>query len=169
MNHIWTREWIFLYLLCAISHKTTMAADIYASSAEWRYYGGNASGSRYSELAQINHDNVSGLEKAWEYRSGDEGYGNQFSPVMINGRLYAGTIGSSLVALDPVTGKQQWKFTPPVKGMGLSLAGRGIAYWSDTTSTERIRLFFSSGNFLYAVDGRTGKSVSTFGQDGRIV
>jgi quinoprotein glucose dehydrogenase len=38
---------------------------------DWPAYGGTHAAQRYSSLAQINRDNVSQLERAWEYRTGD--------------------------------------------------------------------------------------------------
>ena len=41
------------------------------SAAEgWQHIGGDAGGSRHTELTQITPDNVAGLELAWTYRTG---------------------------------------------------------------------------------------------------
>jgi len=37
---------------------------------EWRDYGGNKAGNRYSPLSQINLGNVQTLRPAWTYHSG---------------------------------------------------------------------------------------------------
>ena len=37
---------------------------------EWRYYGGDAGGSKYSTLKQINKQNVTQLKVAWTYHTG---------------------------------------------------------------------------------------------------
>lgn len=39
--------------------------------AEWPVYGGDAGGSRYSPLAQIDKGNIARLAVAWEYHTGD--------------------------------------------------------------------------------------------------
>jgi quinoprotein glucose dehydrogenase len=41
---------------------------------EWRHYGGDLSGSRYSALHQINRSNVSQLKVAWTYNTGETRY-----------------------------------------------------------------------------------------------
>jgi quinoprotein glucose dehydrogenase len=41
---------------------------------EWRYYGGDPGGSRYSSLDQINRSNVSKLQVAWTYHTGEKRY-----------------------------------------------------------------------------------------------
>ena len=38
---------------------------------EWRSYGNDAGGSRYSPLKQINRQNVAQLKPAWTYNTGD--------------------------------------------------------------------------------------------------
>src|SRR5215831_17967064 len=47
--------------------------------ADWPYYGGDAGGSRYSRLTEINKSNVAKLKIAWEYHTGDvsDGAGNR--------------------------------------------------------------------------------------------
>ena len=42
----------------------------------WQYYGGDAGGSRYSEAKQINRQNISKLQVAWTFRTGDVSDGN---------------------------------------------------------------------------------------------
>lgn len=51
------------------------ASDVHAPGSdvhgEWRFYGGDPGGSRYSSLSQINRDNVRGLRVAWVTRIAD--------------------------------------------------------------------------------------------------
>ena len=62
----------------------------------WPYYGGDAGGSRYSEASQINRENVSRLQVAWTYRTGDVSDGKNGSSkantcnrrLSLNSRLY---------------------------------------------------------------------------------
>ena len=68
-----------------------------AKSAEWRYYGGDAGGTKYSPLDQINARNVKNLKLAWQWRSENFGRRPEFNwevtPLMVGGVLYftAGT------------------------------------------------------------------------------
>ncbi len=41
---------------------------------DWRYYGGDLSGNRYSALDQINRSNVSQLQVAWTHQTGERRY-----------------------------------------------------------------------------------------------
>ncbi|HIN13046.1 MAG TPA: hypothetical protein EYM72_02050, partial [Gammaproteobacteria bacterium] len=42
----------------------------YASESDWMHYGGHEGGGRYSDLTQINKDNVHNLEVAWTFKTG---------------------------------------------------------------------------------------------------
>jgi quinoprotein glucose dehydrogenase len=42
-----------------------------SNPSEWRYYGGDEGGTRYSTLNQINRANVSSLKRAWTYHTGE--------------------------------------------------------------------------------------------------
>ena len=40
-------------------------------ATEWRFYGGDAGGTRYSPLKQIDRRNVGRLQRAWVYHTGE--------------------------------------------------------------------------------------------------
>src|SRR5690606_25918212 len=50
----------------------TSADDVAVPEGEWHAYGRTNFGQRYSPLAQITPDNVSQLEVAWHYETGDK-------------------------------------------------------------------------------------------------
>lgn len=52
---------------------------------------------------------------------------------------------------------------PGVEGFN----SRGINYWESRDGSER-RLLFSANNFLQAIDAKTGKTIRSFGADGRV-
>jgi glucose dehydrogenase len=125
---------------------------------EWRDYAGGPDSSRFVAATQISKANVGKLEVAWTYAAGD----TDFNPVIANGVVYARAHGTALVALDAATGKELWAHDG-IEGFGL----RGVNYWESSDGADR-RLLFSARNMLYAVDARTGKSIASFGKDGRI-
>ena len=43
------------------------------AGSEWRSYGGDPGGMRYSPLDQINSKNVAQLQRAWTYHTGERG------------------------------------------------------------------------------------------------
>jgi glucose dehydrogenase len=58
------------------------------NGANWERSLGGPTSNRFSELRQITPQNVSRLEVAWTYRSGD-GAGNiQCNPIVVDGTLY---------------------------------------------------------------------------------
>jgi quinoprotein glucose dehydrogenase len=138
------------------------AASHQLDSRNWpRSHGGDAS-IRYSHLRQIHRGNVHQLEVAWTYRSKD-GTGNiQCNPIIVNGRMYAPTVGGAIVAINGATGDEIWR-----RKVGGRPALRGLTYWKgEQQPTER--LLFTSGQFLYALDAKTGELVQSFGEQGRV-
>ncbi len=118
---------------------------------------------RYSSLTRINRSNVSRLKVAWTYQSKD-GRGNiQCNPIVVNGVLYAPTVGNHLVALNAATGKGIWRFKPDDRP-----AFRGLTYWPGGYGAKP-RLFFpTEKRSLYALDPTTGKPDPTFGEGGKV-
>src|SRR4051812_23782232 len=109
-----------------------LCASQAAAQQEWRTYGGNPSGTRYSTLSQINRKNVSKLQVAWTFDTGDAFKGSelQCQPIVAHGVLYATTPKLRVIALDAATGKLRWAFdpNPPDRTIGKS-RNRGLTYW----------------------------------------
>lgn len=135
---------------------------------DWRYYGGDAGGTKYSALTQINRTNVGQLKPVWTFRCDDmraqPATTIECNPIVIDGVMFLTSPGLKVLALDAVTGKQKWVFDP-WDGKGGRGVNRGLAFWTDG---KEKRLFFAAGSLLYALDGETGKPASTFGVGGRI-
>src|SRR3984885_5282837 len=70
----------------------------------WSTYLGNADGSHYSALKQIDRSNVSRLQVAWSYDSGSE-QPYAFNPIVVGRTMYVLAKNTSIVALDAATGK----------------------------------------------------------------
>ena len=71
---------------------------------DWKVYGGNSAGTRYSSLKQINRSNAAKLQVAWTYDTGDAFSGSemQCNPIMVDGVLFA-TTPKLKVSLRPST------------------------------------------------------------------
>jgi len=148
------------------------ASTVHAQTAddEWRAYGHDALGSRYSPLTQIDRSNVSRLGVAWTYHTGeplptkDMKRSLEVTPLMIGNTLYLSTPLGKVVALDPVTGAVKWQYdakVPPRAGFG-DFTNRGVSFWND-----RIYMATTDGRLiaLYAI---TGKPIETFGRGGTV-
>jgi quinoprotein glucose dehydrogenase len=135
----------------------------------WARSQGDSGSRRYSSLRQIHRDNVASLRHAWTFRSGDGAANIQCTPVIVDGVLFAPTPGLALVAVNARTGTEQWRFqVPKPERMRLedAVARRGLVYWPGN-ATQRRRLLFGSGDWIYAVDPETGRAIAEFGEEGR--
>jgi quinoprotein glucose dehydrogenase len=147
-----------------------------AAAQQWRSWGGDAGGMRYSPLQQINRKNVTHLKVAWVYRTGDFSDGTRYAvrsafeatPLVVDGVLYVTTPFCRLIALDPETGRQKWAFDPKIdKARPYPLfMNRGAAFWQEGAKK---RLFFGTlDGRLFSVDAVTGEPDATFGRGGWI-
>ncbi|HEU0140803.1 MAG TPA: hypothetical protein VFQ79_13865, partial [Bryobacteraceae bacterium] len=65
-------------------------------ASDWRYYGGDSGGTKYSSEKQINRTNVSRLKVAWTYHTGDMSDGTTYvsrsafeaTPLVVDGVMY---------------------------------------------------------------------------------
>ena len=131
---------------------------------DWPEYLGGPDRNHYSPLKQVNTRNVSKLQKAWEFHTGDSSGQMQCNPIIVNGILYATTASLELFALDAATGEEKWRFKNTRERYWYS-QNRGVVYWENGTDK---RILFSAGNWLYAVDALTGAIVQSFGDGGRV-
>ncbi len=143
---------------------------------DWPSYGGDPGGSKYSELRQINRDNVTRLEVAWTYSTGElesidsdlvrRQWTFEATPLAVDGILYLVTPLNRLIALDGETGKEIWRFDPQLaleRPTNL-FANRGAAYWR---GGQDEKIFFGTlDGRLFAVDRHRGKPVESFGEGG---
>jgi membrane-bound PQQ-dependent dehydrogenase (glucose/quinate/shikimate family) len=151
-------------------------------SAEWRFYGADQGGTRYSSLAQVNRSNVARLQRAWTYHTGELALGLQtasfqasFSctPLVVNGVMFLSTPSSRVIALDPETGKERWKFDPQAdKKQREFNSHRGVAYWEGPPlrgkNLDRRILFGTVDGRLIALNTETGKPSRDFGNEGEV-
>jgi quinoprotein glucose dehydrogenase len=146
-------------------------------STEWRFYGRDPGGNRYSPLQQINRQNVARLVPAWTYHTGEipEGRARSFeaTPLMFDGRLYLSTPLGKILALDPGTGREFWKFDAQVDAripFG-DFTSRGVSVWTDRQAAPnafcRTRIIAPIIDArLIALDALTGRPCTAFGDSG---
>src|SRR5215471_20188124 len=151
-----------------------LSAQSGSQSGGWQSYAGDPQGRRYSPLTQINTKNVSGLKLAWQYGVAQPGGAagstvnavgrSQAVPILVGGVLYTSTTRRTIVALDPATGREIWKYELDKGGA----PNRGVSYWAgDRESPARIFAGTTDGRLL-ALDATTGKPISTFGDRGAL-
>jgi len=152
---------------------------------EWNAYGGDAGGNRYVTAGQINRDNVTNLAIAWTHKSGaldgrSEGAlrraALQTTPILVEGSLVYCTQFNQVIALDPGSGEERWRYDPEVptdSDPGNQYTCRGVSYWQDSASEADAacasRLFMGTVDArLISLDARSGQLCEEFGEGGAV-
>ena len=152
-----------------------------SADGEWRAYGHDALGSRFSPLASITRDNVDRLAVAWTYRTGEMDVKTrqptkfEATPLMVDGTLYLSTPFGKVIALDPETGTERWTYDAKVdRGSSWGdWANRGVSTWLDPGARAgaacKRRIFAVTVDArIIALDARTGRLCASFGTNGTL-
>jgi len=145
---------------------------------DWRNYGRDPAGTRFSPLDQINVRNVAHLTRAWTYRTGHDYSGPtatfETTPLAIGGRLFLCTPSDHVIALDGDTGRQLWRFDPHASTSppGMTIC-RGVSWYANPISpkgeicSERVFVATIDGR-LIALDAERGIACPDFGTQGQV-
>lgn len=149
-------------------------------SSDWLAYAAGG-GSRYSPLDQINASNVGKLQVAWRtsmtpdemrQRLGSTSPAaamSQNTPLKAGNFVYMSTGVGAVAAVDAVSGRLAWFDLVPESVPGnrrrLGNSTRGIAYWKGGKDE---RIFSITGDYLVALNAKTGERVRTFGKEGAV-
>ncbi len=159
--------------LAATAAAIVMAAAAQPAHTTWSDYLGAPDSSHYSALKQIDRSNVDQLAVAWTYQTGDDS-AYVFSPLVVGNMIYVLAKNGSLVAVNAADGKEIWthKFetaaNPAAARAGFPrLGNRGMNYWESKDGSER-RLLIAVNNDLMAIDARTGATIESFGDHGKV-
>ena len=79
----------------------------HGEDADWPVYLGGKERNLYSPLEQINRENISKLEVAWTYETGDSAE-YQANNLIIQGVLYTPTQTRKVIARNAATGAELW-------------------------------------------------------------
>ena len=148
---------------------------------DWPFYGRTAGGTRFSPLTRITRDNVSKLVVAWRYHTGEpvlelsKQPSLQVTPIVVDNVMYISTPLGKVMALDPATGREIWRYDArvnPKAGYG-DFASRGVATWVDSTLKPgapcRRRIFVATMDArLISLDAASGYPCVVFGVEGTI-
>ena len=135
------------------------AAVLYTT---WSDYGGTADSMQYSALKQVNKSNVNRLELAWSYPVPGPSARFGSTPLVVDGMIYLRGGENSLVALDAASGKKIWNHS--VEG---NPTDRGLNFWQSKNGSDQ-RIIFAANSYLQEINARTGVTINTFGNDGRV-
>ena len=154
------------------------------TGSTWESYGGDKGGSRFSSQTRVHAGNVSKLSIAWTHQSGTfeerEHVRNrtalETTPILVGSSLVYCTQFNEVIALEPGTGQQKWKFDPEV-ALDLDPANRytcrGVSHWADNAQSPAnhcsSRLFMGTvDSRLIALDTTTGQLCEDFGDKGQV-
>jgi quinoprotein glucose dehydrogenase len=164
-----------------------VAAAFFAASPgfAWEYWGGDQGGTRFSKLAQITPANVGDLVRAWEFHTGDLDSRPpaamartkfEATPLFVEDSLILCSPFNEVIALDPGTGAQKWRYDPKISNSQRPANRyncRGVAHWVDSQAAEgaacRSRIFMGTNDVrVIALDAKTGIPCADFGDNGQV-
>ncbi|MCC6241681.1 MAG: pyrroloquinoline quinone-dependent dehydrogenase [Gemmatimonadaceae bacterium] len=169
------RRLFLLALVCFVPQRATAQPT---AATEWPAYGGDHGGTRFSPLTQVHRANVASLTTAWTFHTGETLPGSrsfEATPILVDGTLFLSTPLGKVIALDPVTGRERWRFDAKVDaraGFG-DFTSRGVSTWRDPAADpaavcgRRIIAATIDGR-LFALDARSGALCPDFGRHGVI-
>jgi len=172
----------------ALSNRTSASVHYAAANGDWPAYAGTWAGLKYSPLGQITPANVSKLDVAWHFHTGDlkrptdpGEFTYEMTPIKIGDLLYLCTPHDVVMALDPVSGQTKWRFDPHVNVKGTQhMSCRGVSYYDSAAapgappmpprgSDCSTRIFVATNDArLIALDAAAGRPCSDFGSNGQI-
>lgn len=125
---------------------------------QWPTAAKNYASTRYSELDEINTQNVGKLQMAWQFSLGTN-KGQEGAPLIVDNTLYVmGPYPNDVFALDATTGDLKWSYAPKPDPAAQGVAccdvvSRGIAY-------DNAKIFIATlDNHVVALDARTGQEL----------
>ncbi len=146
-------------LPAALPGAVSWSSVAHPAAGEWPTYHGQLSGNRYSNLAQINLENVRDLAPAWSFPAGT-GQALETTPVVVGGIMYVTAVNSAY-ALDARAGRKIWSYSRArSKGLVGDAAGginRGVAVLGDrvflvTDNAHLIALHRLTGGLIWDVE-----------------
>lgn len=157
-------RWISLTIIAIATmssthvHANAELSKLSQDPANWAMQAGNFANHRYSELKQINNENVGKLKVAWTMSTGVL-RGHEGSPLVIGDMMYLHTpFPNKVFAVDLQTQEIKWKYEPKqdtavIPQMCCDTVNRGVAYG------EGKILLQQADSTLVALDAKTGKLV----------
>jgi alcohol dehydrogenase (cytochrome c) len=137
----------------------------------WLTYSGSYKGWRYSKLDQIHAGNVKNLGMKWVYQMKTLEK-VETTPLVVDGVMYFTEPPSNVIALDPFTGRQFWRYKRSLPGkvnVCCDQVNRGVAMLGDrifvgTVDAHLVALQAKTGAVIWdteVADYRTGHSITS--------
>ena len=141
---------------------------------DWDVYSGSTERTQYINSDIINKDNISRLEKTWEYSSNDNSESSeiQTNSLIVDKKFFSVSPKLKLFSLDAVTGSENWVFDPFSENFNFFNNDinihvcRGITYYKDNLDNSFI--FYGVGSKLFKINTIDGKPDYKFGDGGYV-
>jgi len=119
----------------------------------WLMYGRDYRSWRYSQLTQVNTENVKKLVPKWAFQIGTPFDKFECTPLVVDGVMFITTPYSTIYAVDARTGKEIWRYDyelPDDLAICCGMVNRGAAILGDTI------FWVTLDAHLLALDAKTG-------------
>ena len=139
-------------------------------SLSWiRSHGGNFS-NKFSNLDQINSNNIYNLKLLWKFDSSkrfllNKKWNNnvEINPIFYDGLIYVTTPYNEVLAINVLDGSLEWKFKSLKE-----INSRGIIFWQNKENIKNSCIFVPIRESIFCINYKTGKRIKSFGIDGYI-
>ncbi|SCY26457.1 methanol/ethanol family PQQ-dependent dehydrogenase [Paracoccus tibetensis] len=157
MKHLLNSAAVALLLTGVSAHANESVLTETAKPEQWAIQTGDYANTRYSELDQINRENVGDLRVAWTFSTGVL-RGHEGGPLVVGNMMYVHTpFPNNIFALDlSDNGRIVWRHTPQqdpevIAVMCCDTVYRGVAY------ADGMILSHQADTTLVALDAMTGE------------
>lgn len=151
--------------LAGPAHANERLSEMAQDPSNWVMTGRNYSAQNYSEMTEINKENVSQLRASWSFSTGVL-HGHEGTPLVIGDRMYVHSpYPNTVFALDlNDPGRIVWQNEPKQNPTSRTVAccdvvNRGLGYWPGDDDTGALLFRTQLDGHIAALDAETGKTV----------
>ena len=131
-------------------------------SNNWHRSHGNNTSNRFSNLKEINLNNIGKLDLAWTFKFDEIKNDIQANAVIAENKIYTPSTSKKIIAINAINGKKIWEYK--TKG---TPARRGLVYLKKTKNNGS-RIYFCAEKELISIDPKNGYLIKNFGKNGKI-
>jgi len=146
------------------AHANDKLNQLSQSNDNWVMPGKNYNSDNYSQLTQINRDNVKNLKAAWSFSTGVLN-GHEGAPLVVDGKMFiSAPFPNTTFALDlDDPGTILWEDKPKQNPAARAVAccdvvNRGLAYWPGDNKTPPLILKTLLDGHIVALNANTGET-----------
>ncbi len=149
----------FKIFFCIILTSLLLNIKAFSQEEYWNFSNGNFQAHKFSNLKEINTNNISKLKKAWTHKNGfvsKNKNNSQITPIFTGESVIISTVNDNLISLDPSNGNEKWRIK-----LQNPTAKRGLLFLKELKT-----IFASTGSGVVAIDEVTGAINKNLGNNG---